>query len=255
MQKWCPEAFDTPVVDQITAVVNDQSFSSDSPVTEVDEKSPEARFRSESRFLDTETLLNHLTRKERAQLFELVEQDVSTDYQEKEAANLKATEEKIKALEDSFLKGLSNLAAEMDTAWGQRIKEISAASARLAIQMAEKIVRKQVEIDPEVMVRALEVAHYKLKDASELSVTVNPEDLPHLEGQSNLLSELKISQLTSDRRIQRGGCVVKAQDEKWDATINRQLESLGGIIEEAIAKTEPSNLRDQPEKDNEPEVE
>jgi len=255
MQKWCPEAFDTAVIDQFSGVIADSEFSSDSTPAITDEESLESRFRSESRFTSSEALLNHLTRKERATLFDLVEQDVATEYEEKAAENLKQQAQQLKTLEDSFHQGLENLASEMDAAWGRRIKEMSEASARLAIQLAEKIVRAKVAVDETVVARALETAHYKLKDASELSVTVSPDDLVYLEKQSELLKGMKIAHLSSDRRIQRGGCIVKAQDEQWDASVNRQLETLGEIIEEAIARAEPTNLREQPEKDNEPEVE
>lgn len=255
MQKWCPDAFDTATVDAVTAVVEESTFESTSHVVQTDDKSAESRFRSESRFVTTDSLLTHLTRKERAQLFDLVEQDVATEYEEKEAENLRVQKEKLQALEAGYQEGLANLAKEMDDAWARQLKEISASSARLAVQLAEKIVRKAVELDQNVVIQAIETSLYKLKDSSKLSVVVSPEDLAHLEKNPELTKDLNIEKLSSDRRIQNGGCQVKALDQEFDATVERQMESLKDIVDEAIATTEIKEFRQQPENDNDPEVE
>ena len=238
MQKWCPNAFESPSEPIKGMAAADGTFESDLNPVFVEEGSPASRFRSESRFIDSKTLLGHLTRKERTLLFDLVEQDVAKDYQKRENEVRADCESKVREMEESFLNSLNNLSAELEGALAGQLEEISAASARLAVQLAGKIVRKSTELDPEVLARALETTYYRLFDNCSLTLNVNPVDAEWLENKTDLLKSLKIEKVTADRRVERGGCTIRAGAREWDATIARQLESLAEIVEDSIATSE-----------------
>nr|MEE4266815.1 FliH/SctL family protein [Candidatus Krumholzibacteria bacterium] len=204
------------------------------------ENTPASRFRSESGFTDTQTLLSHLTRKERAQLFDLVEQDVSKEYEVREEQVRKECEDGLAEAEKAFHANLENLTREFQETMVQQVKAMAAASSRLALQLAEKVVRAQVAVDPGVLTRALEITHYKLLDSTNLTVIVNPEDESWVAGNTGLRESLRISTVQADRRVERGGCIIKTQTEEWDATITGQFETLAELVEEAIStNTEP----------------
>ena len=255
MQKWLPDAFVTDNAPLAKPAAASGVFE---PVGTGEEPSPDSavsRFRSESGFSDTQTFLKLLTRKERAQLFELVEQDVASEYETREKEMQAKLVIQTKSLEDTFQMGLANLATELESAVAEQLKEISAASARLAVQLAERIVRKTVTLDQEVLTRTLAATQHKLQDKSSLTVILNPEDAFWLEARPEMVKELKISKVQTDRRIERGGCVIKSDNQEWDATIARQIESFTEIIEEAIATSpEPGTILHH-EEPHEPEVE
>ena len=85
MQKWLPDAFTSDLA-TATAVLHadDACFEAEESVSDelLDEK--DRLFMSESGFSGPEAIMAHLTREERAQVFELVEQDLAKVYQDQE---------------------------------------------------------------------------------------------------------------------------------------------------------------------------
>lgn len=234
MQKWLPDAFE--VEDAIRAATVDKgAFEPETGAAPSGDQPARPGFRSEAGFADSQSLLNHLTQRERAQLFDLVEQDVAAEYQEREDQIKAATEQEMQSLQANFQASLQALATQLEEATTGQLQEIAAAAARLAVQLAGKIVRSTVEVDPQVLARVLETTLYKLTGDTQLTVSLNPEDAAWLEGQPELCKELKIGRITPDRRIERGGCIASGSGQEWDATLARQLESLTEIVEEAIA--------------------
>lgn len=240
MQKWCPEAF-TDTARVVGGLVSDPAgFESSGQASHPGENTPASRFRSESGFTDTQTFLTHLTRKERAQLFDLVEQDVSAEYEVREKQVRKECEDSLAEAEKAFHANLENLTREFQETMVQQVKAMAAASSRLALQLAQKVVRAQVAVDPDVLTRALEITHYKLLDNTRLTVIVNPEDESWVAGNTDMRESLRISSVQTDRRVERGGCIIKSQTEEWDATLAGQFETLAELVEEAIStNTDP----------------
>jgi flagellar biosynthesis/type III secretory pathway protein FliH len=56
-----------------------------------------------------------------------------------------------------------------------------------------------------------------------------------LRGAPELRERLRIAEIKEDRRLERGGCLVKAGDNEWDATVERQLAVLGEALQEALS--------------------
>lgn len=235
MQKWLPEPFEASGAIRATGMVDPAAFQAEARPT--GGASPEAArtFRSEAGFADARQLLNHLTQRERAQLFDLVEQDVARDYEQREKELRAGLEAQTAAAQENHRLALESLAGEMERVLGAQLKEIAEGSARLAIRLAEKVVRAAVAVDREILARALETAHYKLLDGNFLSVSLHPEDAEWLKAHSGLCERLKIGAINPDRRLERGGCLVKSGLQEVDATIARQLETLAEIVEEALA--------------------
>ena len=111
---------------------------------------------------------------------------------------------------------------------------MSGACARLAVELAEKIVRSRVEGDPAIIARAVETALRCGDSGSQLTVTAAPEDAAWLEGEDELRERLGITRVVADRRISRGGCLVDDGQREWNATLEGQLETLAEVIDEWI---------------------
>jgi flagellar assembly protein FliH len=109
----------------------------------------------------------------------------------------------------------------------------------LAFEIAEKIVRQRVAADPATTVGVLEHALRKAFVRDGLTVLCNPDDLERLSASSDVLQarvgSLNGLRLIGDRRISRGGVVVRTDAGDIDATIESQLERLRDLLFEERA--------------------
>ena len=237
MQSWCLEAFELESesdlvtgADQSSEFIGDESAASGTTPNE-----GAVQFRRELGFSDPDTILSHMSQKERSVVFELVELDVAAAYEQRE----QELRDELQVQQD---KALSEL-RESSRDWARKftenrdreLGEMSDACARLAVELAEKIVRSRVEGDPTVIARAVETALRFGEGGSQLTVTVAPEDAAWLEGEEELRERLGIARVVADRRISRGGCVVDDGQREWNATLEGQLSTLAEVIDEWIA--------------------
>lgn len=236
MQKWCPEPFPEPEAGQLmaTAPVGEEY----APAEIAGDGGGEDRarsFRSESGFNTPDSIMVQLNQQERAVVFELVEQDVAREYEQREL-NLREELQGTHAEELTRLRDETQQWAEGFAAGQERsLREMAAASARLAVALAEKIVRAEIARDPEPLVRAIETALFATGAGEALQITVHPEDAAWLAERGDLRERLNIGEVVADRRIDRGGCRVACEGREWDATLAGQLDTLSDVVEEWIA--------------------
>lgn len=236
MQKWCPEPFTAP--DGAGSPPAGLVFRGvDGPATgSADGEGAEAlQFQRETGYTDPHSLLATLTREERADLYELAEMDVAGAYEarQKEQADAYAAQ-----LAEAKREAAASLAAwtrDLESAVQADLSAAAAGAARLAIRIAEKIVRASVAVDHSVLTRALETILFKQQAAAPLQVFASPRDAIWLADQADLRARLNIEVVSDDRRLADGDCRVRSDGREWDLTVEGQLDVLGGIIEEAIA--------------------
>ncbi len=244
MLKWSPEPFDAELEPQPSPVGRAEDFeATGTPVVSDSENSEteecQSGFRREAGFTDTKALMNSLTNDERSQVYELVELDLIEGY--------KIREQEMAAEYASRLAEVKSETERRFTIWTEKVSGVmagevrtaAAASARLAVQMAEKIIRRSVAGDAETLTRTIETTMFKIADGSPLSVRANPADVSWLEQHEEMKEQLNIDQIVSDRRIEPGGCVIGCDGREWDATLTRQLDTFSEIIEEMITTAEP----------------
>ncbi len=200
-----------------------------------DDDAPGSRFQRETGYTDPRSLLSTLTREERADLYELAEMDVAGSY---EARQKQQQDEFAARLAESKREAAENLAAwtrDLEAAVQADLAATAAGAARLALRVAEKIVRATVAVDHGVLTRALETILYKQQSGAPLRVTTSPRDALWLSDQPDLRARLNIEVVADDRRLGDGDCRVRAEGREWDLTVEGQLEVLAEIIEEEIA--------------------
>lgn len=104
----------------------------------------------------------------------------------------------------------------------------------LALRLAEKLVMRQVELDPEIACRHLASALQHLTGCHDVTVRICPDDRPALEEAMPELIEqfrrLRHIQLAEDPAVSRGGCVVEYDQGRIDATMEMQLNRLVEVI-------------------------
>jgi hypothetical protein len=227
MQKWCPEPLTSDAA-------NDGGFVAVAVVA-----GERTVFRPEAGFADQQNLLGQLSREERAQLVDLVELDLRAEYDKRlvtETARLAAQHEAdLTAARASLASCQEAFADNASAAFDIATRDLADAALALAVQLAEKLVRARVEADTGVLRRAIETILFKAEPGVRLEVTCHPDDAALFTASPDLRARLRIGEVKEDRRIARGGCLVRAGDLEWDATLQRQLAVLEEVARAALA--------------------
>lgn len=146
------------------------------------------------------------------------------------AAGKSEAEAEVAALRSQAAELLRAAQAERE----QQLLAVRDEIARLAVSVAEKILRRRLNEDPELVVAMVSEAISRARNGETLRVRANPRDLPLIEAREDALvasvAGLKNLELIEDPGIAPGGCVVETGHGYIDARIDHQLE----LVEDAL---------------------
>lgn len=136
-----------------------------------------------------------------------------------------------------FAAEVSAQAAEMREKLAETIEQISALSdeittrlekdlVKLALQIAKKVVAREVTIDREIAMTLVKVSLGKLHNRSIAEVHLNPEDFTFVQAQREKLDFRGSLDLVEDRSISVGGCLIHTETGDIDARIESQFEEI-----------------------------
>jgi flagellar assembly protein FliH len=100
---------------------------------------------------------------------------------------------------------------------------------RLSVEIARQIIRREVTTDPSVVTRAIRAAFDYLGDQSQVRISVNPEDMREIQRLLPDLAQihrLEGFEVTEDRAVTRGGCVLETGFGRINGTIEDQLDMI-----------------------------
>lgn len=106
------------------------------------------------------------------------------------------------------------------------------AAVELSLQLAEKILGAALEVRPELVVEVVRGALRRLSEPQESTLLVNPEDVEMVREAVEELAGEHGAPLTvrAERRVDRGGCVIRTQAGEIDARIAAQLRRAGTVV-------------------------
>jgi len=111
---------------------------------------------------------------------------------------------------------------------------------RLVMAIAEQVVRRQVAVDPNVILAVIKDALKASVRADSYRISINPADLEVVTRQKPLflasISGLKNLSIETDPAISPGGCRVDSELGDVDATIESQLDTIRQALAEAITE-------------------
>jgi len=109
---------------------------------------------------------------------------------------------------------------------------------RLVMAVSEQIIRREVAVDPKVVLTIIETALQSSVRSDQYRIRINPADLENVTNQKPLflasVSGLKNLSIEADTTISPGGCRIDSDLGDVDATIETQLEAINQILSEAI---------------------
>jgi flagellar assembly protein FliH len=107
----------------------------------------------------------------------------------------------------------------------------------LAIAIAEKILHRELEIQPEIAVELVRETLDLAAGSSRLLLRMHPKDVtllgPHADDVVRAASRCGEVEIAADPSIARGGCVIETQHGTIDARLETQLER---IMSELVEK-------------------
>jgi flagellar biosynthesis/type III secretory pathway protein FliH len=115
---------------------------------------------------------------------------------------------------------------------------LEAQAVELGIALAAKIVGAAVEADPALVVEAVRGALRGLVERERITVLVNPDDLELVRGaMGGLVSSLggiEHAEVQAERRVVRGGAVVRTPEGDVDAGIDTKLARAREVVVAAL---------------------
>ncbi len=125
-------------------------------------------------------------------------------------------------------KTLSKIIEDFDRSWTFTIEETRRDTVKLARGIAEKVIRREIESLPEMVVENIELAVQRIGDRSQIIIEVNPSDLSavvqFLPALRKKFEGCEGAEVIGVDSICAGGCRVKSRSSSVDLTVGTQLD-------------------------------
>lgn len=136
------------------------------------------------------------------------------------------------------LEHLSRLLEDMTDQRGRILKDAEKIAVQLGLKIAEKIIRTEVHLHPDLVLNVVGDAVRRVADKSSIVIRVNSDDVDRVSGYRerlvSLVGGIDTVEIRPDPSVTQGGCVVETSVEIIDAQFEQQLARL----EEALIGTE-----------------
>lgn len=167
-----------------------------------------------------------LVRQAKTEAAEIEKQAYERGFIEGEKAGKEVGEKTLEALLKQYAKRLEEL--------NDMRKEIFAASERevlrLALEIARKVIRREVSVDEELILTLVKVALNRVAEQTVMTVRVNPRDYQSIQRYQAAYSPTSSLnegvKLIEDPSISRGGCLIETESGIIDARIEEQLREI-----------------------------
>jgi flagellar biosynthesis/type III secretory pathway protein FliH len=113
----------------------------------------------------------------------------------------------------------------------------------LALFLAEKVLAGAIAVQPERVLEAVRGALRGLVERERVTVLVHPDDLElvreAMAGMRAALGGIEHCEVQAERRVSRGGAIVRTPDGDIDARIETKLVRAREVVEACLATVEP----------------
>lgn len=115
-----------------------------------------------------------------------------------------------------------------------QIDSLSPRIIQLSMQIAEKIIRREVQLDPGIVVNQVETILRDLGRVKSLSVRVHPSEFERVRALEarflELVQGVDCIEFVIDHSLEPGGCIIETNSGGVDASIKTQLELINTIL-------------------------
>jgi flagellar assembly protein FliH len=122
-------------------------------------------------------------------------------------------------------------------------RDVERDAAELALALAAKILAGALEVQPERVVDTVRGALRRIADRRRITVLVDPADLQAVNAAVGELQAqaggIELCEIQADRRVGRGGAIVRTVESEVDASVATQLERAREVIQAALTPEGP----------------
>jgi flagellar biosynthesis/type III secretory pathway protein FliH len=137
------------------------------------------------------------------------------------------------------LEAIEAAAAAVEAERAALVLRLEEQAVDLAFQLAEKILAGSIAVQPQLVVEAVRGALRGLVERERITVLVHPEDLDvvreAMTGLQATLGGIEHCEVQAERRVSRGGAVVRTPEGDIDARIETKLERAREVVEHALS--------------------
>jgi flagellar assembly protein FliH len=146
----------------------------------------------------------------------------------------------IQAAARALQEALSSLHAARE----QIAQEVERDAVELALALAAKILAGALEVQPERVVDTVRGALRRIADRRRITVLVDPADLQTVNAAIGELQAqiggIELCEVQADRRVGRGGAIVRTVESEVDASVATQLERAREVVQTELGREEHS---------------
>jgi flagellar assembly protein FliH len=136
------------------------------------------------------------------------------------------------------LAALQSACAELQADRAAAAERLERQAVELALSLAEKVLAGALAVEPERVVESVRGALRGLVERERITVLVHPDDLElvreAMDGLRATLGGIEHCEVQAERRVARGGCVVRTPDGDIDARVETKLERAREVVAQAL---------------------
>ena len=158
---------------------------------------------------------------------------------EAEAIRAQAREEGRREGLEAAAQALAQALAEVGEQAQRRAEALEREAVELALMLAEKVVCGAIAVQPERVLDVVRGALRRIAERERVTLLVNPEDVPLVRGATESLTGLggiDRLEVVEERRVPRGGCVLRTPEGEIDARLGEQLERARELVEAELGR-------------------
>jgi flagellar assembly protein FliH len=151
-------------------------------------------------------------------------------------AGLEAAQSELATAAEALASALASV-AELR---GQVADQVERGAIALGLRIAEQAMGATIEADPDRVVDVVRGALRRLTERERVTILVNPEDMDTVRAATTqLMSSLggiESCDVQAERRVSRGGAVVRTAEGEVDATLETKLSRARDIIASELGR-------------------
>jgi flagellar assembly protein FliH len=137
------------------------------------------------------------------------------------------------------LESLAQAAEAVQADQHARAERLERHAVDLALFLAEKVIGGAIAVQPEQVIEAVRGALRGIVERERVTVLVHPEDLElvrdAMDGIRATLGGIEHCEVQAERRVSRGGAVVRTPDGDVDARVETKLQRASEVVETALS--------------------
>jgi flagellar biosynthesis/type III secretory pathway protein FliH len=169
------------------------------------------------------------------------EQEAAALREQARAEGFAAGQAEAMAALEPALAALAQAAAGVEAQRAEIAEALERRAVELGLALAGKVLAGALEVEPERVVESVRGALRGIVERERIIVLVNPEDMDIVRGAMDevraSLGGIEHCEVQAERRVARGGCVVRTPVGDVDARVETKLERAREVVAAALARS------------------